>query len=288
MNAEIMNLILSNKTNCYKSLFAFVVALFLPMYALAQRDNVLHGETYLWQKDSVMNLQQMKDSVAESKSSNYYKFKVKQLILPGAMIGIGVLGVYSDWLESKNYQIKEELTENIDRKISVDDFSQYAPMAAVYGLNLVSVRGLHNFEDRTIILATSYLTMGIAVNCLKRTLKEERPDRSNNQSFPSGHTATAFMGAEFLWREYKDVSPWIGIAGYAVAAGTGFFRMYNNKHWLTDVIAGAGIGILSAKVGYWLYPVIKNKFFKGKHLKNTVALPYYSKRAIGVCCVVRF
>ena len=79
-------------------------------------------------------------------------------------------------------------------------------MAAVYGLNLAGLKGYHNLKDRTIILVTSYLIMSITVESLKRAIKEERPDRSNNQSFPSGHTATAFMGAEFLWREYKDVS----------------------------------------------------------------------------------
>lgn len=282
-----MNLILSNRTNCHKYLVAFFIALFMYSYVFSQGESILHKDTCILPKDSTTNLQQIRDSVSGHKYTNYYKFNVKQLILPGAMIGLGVLGVYSDWLESKNYQVKDELTGNIDRKISIDDFSQYAPMAAVYGLNLAGVKGLHNFEDRTIILATSYLTMGIAVNCLKRTLKEERPDKSNNQSFPSGHTATAFMGAELLWREYKDVSPWIGVAGYAVAAGTGFFRMYNNKHWFTDVVAGAGIGILSTKVGYWLYPIIKKKFFNSKHLKNTVALPYCDMKTVGVCCIIR-
>ena len=50
-----------------------------------------------------------------------------------------------------------------------------------------------------------------------------------------------------MWQEYKDVSVWYGISGYIVATGTGFFRIYNNKHWLTDVAAGAGIGILIDK-----------------------------------------
>jgi len=85
------------------------------------------------------------------------------------------------------------------------------------------------------------------------------------------------MGAEFLWQEYKYVSPWIGIAGYTIAAGTGILRMYNNKHWFTDIVAGAGFGILSTKMAYWLYPTIKTTFFREKHLKNITALPYYIK-----------
>lgn len=92
-------------------------------------------------------------------------------------------------------------------------------------------------RDRSVILVTSYAIMATTVLGLKSISHVERPDGSSNNSFPSGHTATAFMGAEFLYQEYKDKSIWYGIAGYAVATGTGLFRIYNNRHWLTDVAA---------------------------------------------------
>ena len=88
-------------------------------------------------------------------------------------------------------------------------------------------------------------------------------------------------------REYWNTSPWIGVAGYAVAAGTGFLRMYNNRHWLTDVIAGAGFGILSAEAAYWLYPVIKKTFFKKRHDSLFVA-PALSSGHIGVTAMIAF
>lgn len=157
-------------------------------------------------------------------------------------------------------------------------------MAATYGLRLCGVKGKHGYGDMTIILGTAYTLMGISVNSLKTITKVQRPDESSFNSFPSGHTATAFMGAELLRREYWDVSPWIGVAGYAVAASTGFFRMYNNRHWLTDVIAGAGIGILSVEAAYWLYPFISKTFFRKRYLKNTFISPYYSKENKGVTC----
>lgn len=243
--------------------------------------------------DSVTKSIQVQDSSynlyhKNLQQNNYYKFKYKQLILPVTLIGIGTMGLKNHWLKYQNREIKDELTENINRKTTIDNFSQYAPMAAVYGLNLIGIHGYHNFADRTIILSTSYLIMGIAVNSIKRFAKEERPDGSNNQSFPSGHAATVFMGAEFLWQEYKNVSPWIGIAGYTIAAGTGFLRMYNNKHWFTDIVAGAGFGILSTKMAYWLYPTIKTTFFRGKHLKNVTALPYYNIKSAGIYCNINF
>ena len=175
-------------------------------------------------------------------SKKNIEFKYETLIIPATLIGYGIIGIESDDLKHVNSEIKEEVNEHIDDKFTIDDFSQYSPFIAVYGLNAFGVKGKNNFKDRTVILATAYLIMGGTVNILKKTVPVERPDGTSKNSFPSGHTATAFMGAEFLYQEYKDVSIWYGISGYLVATGTGLFRMYNDRHWLTDVAAGAGIG----------------------------------------------
>lgn len=223
-----------------------------------------------------------------SPDSIYYKFKPLQLIVPSALIGVGIIGLESDWLKYQNREVRDELQENIDRKLTVDDFTQYAPTAAAYGLKLCGIKGRHNYADMTVILGTAGVLMGVSVNTLKAVTRVERPDGSTRNSFPSGHTATAFMGAELLRREYWDVSPWIGIAGYAVAAGTGFFRMYNNRHWLTDVLAGAGIGILSVQAAYWLYPTVHKALFRKRRLKNTYIAPYLSDTGKGLSCTVMF
>lgn len=222
------------------------------------------------------------------KHSSPYKFNPVQLIVPGTLIGVGVIGLECDWMKYQNKEIKEELQENIDKKFTIDDFSQYVPMVATYGLNLCGVKGKHGYGDLTIILGTAYSLMGITVNVTKNLTKVERPDGSARNSFPSGHTATAFMGAELLRREYWKVSPWIGVAGYAVAAGTGFFRIYNNRHWLTDVLAGAGVGILSVQAAYWLYPVVSKTFFRKQYLKNTFISPYLSEQSKGLSCTITF
>lgn len=226
------------------------------------------------------------DSISVSDSC--YRFRYKQLIVPCALIAAGTFGTINGWAKFQNHKIRDELQEGIDRKISVDDFSQYAPMVAVYGLNLCGVKGEHNFRDRTIILATAYAMMGLVVNVTKSVSHVQRPDNSTYNSFPSGHTATAFMGAEFLWHEYHQVSPWIGIAGYAVAAGTGFFRMYNNRHWLNDVIAGAGVGILSMKAAYWLYPAINKLLGHHKKMNHASVVPLITSQQKGICCSFTF
>ena len=105
--------------------------------------------------------------------------------------------------------------------------------------------------------------MAAAVNSLKYSFRVMRPDGSTRNSFPSGHTATAFMTATMLHKEYGHRSPWYSIGGYTLATLTGVTRQLNNRHWMSDVMVGAGIGILATEFGYFLADLI----FKEKGLK---------------------
>ncbi len=217
------------------------------------------------------------------------QFNYKALILPSALVGYGIIGLESHQLISFNTEIREEVKEHIDEKLSIDDFSQYTPLVSIYALDAFGIKGKNNIKDKAIISATSYLIMGLAVNTLKKVTVSERPDGSSLNSFPSGHTATAFMGAELLHQEYKDVSIWYSISGYAIATGTGLFRMYNNRHWLTDVAAGAGIGILSTKMAYWLHPAVSKIFYNNKSSdKKVLVLPFYDGKTAGFGLVSTF
>ncbi len=144
--------------------------------------------------------------------------------------------------------------------VPYDDYLQYAPSATVYGLKLAGVKGRNNVGRATLSYATSLAIMGILVNTIKYTAKVGRPDGSSNNSFPSGHTAMAFTNASFLHKEYGIVNPAYSIGGYAASTFTGLGRNLNNRHWISDVLAGAGIGILSAELGYFFIDKIyKNK-----------------------------
>jgi len=219
------------------------------------------------------------------------KFNYKQLIIPGILIGYGIVGLESDQLKSWNTHLRDEVKEDIDEKTSIDDFSQWAPAASVFALDAFGVKAKNSLRDRSVIFATSYVIMSTTVLSLKSITKVERPDGSSNNSFPSGHTATAFAGAEMLWQEYKDKSIWYGIAGYVVATGTGLFRIYNNRHWLTDVAAGAGIGILSTKIAYWMNPFITKTLFGGKSKEKpstSFIMPSYDGQHVGLTFVKTF
>lgn len=135
-----------------------------------------------------------------------------------------------------------------------DNVLQYAPAAAVFGLKVVGVESQHDYWETTKLMAASYVVAGTIVLATKYSVKLLRPDGRSYNSFPSGHTATAFCGAEILRHEYKNQSPAIPVMGYAAATLVGTMRIYNNRHWFSDVLAGAGIGVLSANAAYWMEP----------------------------------
>lgn len=181
-------------------------------------------------------------------------FKAGELIMPLSLIGAGTLG-FVEPLRSSRVELRDFLNDwRGAHRTEVDDHLQYVPLGAVYGLSLLGAEAKHSYMDRTLELATAYVAVGVIVNGIKYTVRAPRPDGSAYNSFPSGHTATTFMGAELVRIEYGDEHPWLAAGAYTLATAVGVLRVYNNRHWFTDVFAGAGVGILSARIGYWLLP----------------------------------
>jgi membrane-associated phospholipid phosphatase len=150
-----------------------------------------------------------------------------------------------------------------DFKTGIDDYTQFFGPAMVVGLKLGGYEGRSDWPRLLASAALSYGIMTGLVNGIKYSAKEMRPDGSTANSWPSGHTATAFVGATLLHKEYGLTrSPWFSVAGYGVATATGVMRVLNNRHWVSDVMSGAGIGILAGELGYALSDVL----FKGKGL----------------------
>ncbi len=68
----------------------------------------------------------------------------------------------------------------------------------------------------------------------------------DNWSFPSGHTSNMFALATTVSRELRDEAPWVPFVAYPLAGLTGASRVLDRKHWFTDVVAGAALGIFSS------------------------------------------
>ncbi|MCT4124829.1 phosphatase PAP2 family protein [Elizabethkingia anophelis] len=185
----------------------------------------------------------------------FQKDWVKKSVAPGILFTASV----ATWNQKE--QIREDRNRYLPNfKMHYDDYLQYAPAATVYGLKLAGVKGRNNIGRASLSYATSLAIMAILVNSIKYTAKVERPDGSRRNSFPSGHSAMAFTNAAFLDKEYGLVNPAYSIAGYSAATFTGLGRALNNRHWLPDILAGAGIGILSTELGYFFI----DKIFKNK------------------------
>lgn len=137
-----------------------------------------------------------------------------------------------------------------------DDYLQFVPLAGMFLLDGMGVRqckGYESMKDQLKLLAGSQLVMAALVYPIKEFSNVERPNNRNNKSFPSGHTAQAFLAATMLHRTFGERSVWISVGAYSVAAATGAMRILNNAHWLTDVLAGAAVGILSVQLTHDLY-----------------------------------
>ena len=137
-----------------------------------------------------------------------------------------------------------------DYRNHIDDFLQWAPYLEVGGVLLAGVESRDDRLNLALIVLKSEAIMLSTVYLIKTLAAVERPDGSDNLSFPSGHTAQAFLAASIVHTEFRDKSQWYGIGAYTLATSVGAFRMINNKHWQSDVFAGAGVGILSAHLAY--------------------------------------
>lgn len=141
----------------------------------------------------------------------------------------------------------------------IDDYLQYTPMATSFILKMAGVKGKSSWEQRIVKSGATFVLCAGTTYILKHSIHSIRPDGTDNHSFPSGHTAVAFCGATVLHKEYGKISPWISIAGYAVATATALDRVRRNRHHWGDVAAGAAIGYLSAEAGYWIVDKIMGK-----------------------------
>lgn len=155
--------------------------------------------------------------------------------------------------ESLKNEIVEERNEHLfGFSNHVDDYAQFAPIVALYGFELAGMTPRTDWQNRTAILIKGQmLNLGL-VYILKTTLKKTRPD-GTGFSFPSGHTANAFAGATILSIEYGQNHKWVPYVAYGFASGIGVMRIVNDKHYISDVLFGAGLGILSMKVAYWTH-----------------------------------
>lgn len=183
---------------------------------------------------------------------NRLLFKGSNLVIPAALMAAGVVAEDNHYGSLKNSIARDRNEMMMNFRNRIDDYVQFAPFVALYGFEWLGMTPRTDVRNRTaIMLKAQILNLG-TVYILKNALKSPRPD-GTALSFPSGHTANVFAGAALLATEYGQDNPWVPFAAYGVASGVGLMRIANNKHYISDVLFGAGLGILSVRAAYWTH-----------------------------------
>ena len=205
-------------------------------------------------------------------------------IVPISLVATGVI---VESLPSHTLFSKERIQQHIQGQLngfrtSTDNYLQFVPVAAMFGFKLAGMKSRSDLMYQAIISAKSELLMLAIVSSMKHFIHDWRPDGSSDNTMPSGHTAQAFVSATLLDMEYRDTSPWISVGGYLCATATGIFRVTNNRHWASDVLVGAGIGIASVKLVY-----LTHRYKWGK-MPTAVLVPTIYQNGGGVAFAMKF
>ncbi len=181
---------------------------------------------------------------------------VKSFILPAALITTGALTSSGEF----DKKVKEKRDEHFSTfHTSIDNYLQFAPIVAGYGMLINNKQ--HSFWKYTEKVVLTEVMLNAMVQPIKHITKKPRPDTGEPTSFPSGHTTQAFAGATIFSDEFAQHNTWLAVSAYASATAVGVLRVLNDRHWASDVVAGAGFGILSAK----LSELIINTYGKKRH-----------------------
>ena len=189
-------------------------------------------------------------------------FRATQLIAPGVLLATG-LGIHLMGHEAIDVPVYQEFAHLREEKgvlKNADVILKYVPalpMVVDLGLGLTGVPSKYDLQDRFIEAGLASVVAGGTCLLLKNVITAARPDRSNYNTFPSGHTVLGFVGAELIRMNYGWA--W-GLGAYTVASAVAFMRVYQGRHWVSDVLFGAGLGILGAHAGEWLMEPFKKLF----------------------------
>lgn len=214
----------------------------------------------------------------DSTSTKPKRTLFKKSIVPLSLIGTGILLSDSGFEKSFNTSTRNWVGNNFETNL--DDYTRYAPIATMYIADLTGAQAKNHWFDQTKNLTISLITTDLLTKLLKRNIFKIRPNGFNAKAFPSGHTSIAFSSGSVLYEEFKHSNSLLAYSGYGFATVTGGLRLFNNKHWVSDVLVGAGLGIIITKIVYHFDYLFKWNPFK--KTENIVLTPRYSEGNVGL------
>lgn len=187
----------------------------------------------------------------------------KKTIVPLSLAG---LSLSLNTIETKT-KLQEDFRKPFNGyKTNVDDYIQYAPIGIMYAADLLKYKSRNSVWNQTKYLAISEVISSGIVQILKYSLKIQRPENGAFNSFPSGHTTQAFVASQVLYNEFNQSNKVLAYSGFLFSIPTGTLRVVNNRHWIPDVLMGAGIGILVTNLVYHFEPLKNWNPWKKKEL----------------------
>ena len=239
----------------------FSAVLFLMM-------QIISFKTATGQDTSSLHITQIPDSNSYS-SANY--LRKSAVILPATLIVYGLLKPTIPGIRNIDNQLMQQVKNSYPNDHTVaDDYLMWVPSSSVYLLDAFSIKTTHSFKEHLILDAGSIIIAGGIGYVMRKISGNIEVYKMNGTKFPSGHTVNVFRGAEIFHQELKETNKILSYTGYLIAVAVGTLRIYNKAHYLTEVVAGAGVGIISTKLTYWAFNKIKYKKIKQPINRNNL------------------
>jgi membrane-associated phospholipid phosphatase len=229
------------------------------------------------------------DSLRPATSSRFQRITAspafRRTVVPATLLTLATLGTEKVDVFETDEALRAEVQGHVHIQTSIDDYLRNVPAYASIGLSLAGVKGQHNTLNQALLFGLTYTINNTLTSNLKQLTHVARPNGASFDSFPSQHTSAAFSAARLLDKEYGQRSVWYSVGGYTVATVTGGLRIAKDNHWLSDVMAGAGVGLLSTELAYWAYPWLHRQLLRGLG-DRAVILPMYLDGTVGATAVV--
>lgn len=264
-----------------KSCLLYIIFVLASLNVLGQRDTSSVSKDSIFHKVDLSETSEKRLRNLDPTGKTWIKRNpYKAIIAPVGLVGLGAILIKNPVYDRFDFKTDLDNLFSGFKGTSIDDYLIYAPYAELVALNLIKVKCQNDFINTALIIGKAELINLTLTFGLKYLTNIERPNGAD-LAWPSGHTSEAFLAATIVNREFRYRSPWYGVAAYGIAGTVGLFRMLNNKHWLSDVVAGAGIGILSANLTY-----ITHKWRWGR--PGTCFAPMFINGRPGVVFAYRF
>ncbi len=203
---------------------------------------------------------------------------LKKMILPASLLTLGFILNKSKQEKDLNKSILK--TVKTDFYTNADDYLVLTPGVIAIAANIAGIKAKNHWFDQGKNVFIAVTSTYLITTGLKQIFHKTRPDLSNNYAMPSGHSALSFAAATVLYEEYKDSNQTIAYSGFATSSAVVYLRMANNRHWISDTLVGAGIGIAVAKLVYLIEP-LKN-FNPFKHTHGVTVFPTIHKNEFSI------